>query len=465
MSQSNTESWLRRFAPVLGGRKAAPVPVSRAPAAPFVGALTAADASTRAQPARGLKLPKFRSNASDQVDRRGVDQIGAARLKLRDAYTPAQPITDPWKFAGRTALLTRIIRAIEDQRLHAIIYGARGIGKTSLLHVLSGMALEARYQVSYVTCGATATFSEMFRSAAASVPLRYHADFGPTSARSEEGGTLLDLLPAGDLSPRLASEFCAKINGTRLLIMLDEFNRPSSSGFNHDVAEFIKNLSDRAVRVQVVVAGVAEDLDELLQSNGIVQRNVLAIQIPRMAAGEIAELIRSGEAVGGISFQKQAQDAIGIASAGMPYLASLVCQHAALVSLGDARLDVTVNDVKTAVAEALADIGARLPKGVRERLEARTRGGSLALYAIASFAYLTGQPIPPEGREATVTNKIDGALLRSEILWLQSQDLLRTESGAQGELRCFFKDENDVLFLWLLFAQHRLLGSDIEASV
>ena len=353
-------------------------------------------------------------------------------------------------------MLTKLVRAIEDQRLHAIIYGVRGVGKTSLLHVLAGMAQDARYQVSYVTCGASATFTDMFRAVAASVPLIYHSAYGPTSPEGEKGATLLDLIPAGDISPRLASELCASISGTRLLIVLDEFDRPASSLFNREVAEFIKNLSDRAVRVQLVVAGVAEDLEDLMRSNGIVQRNVVAVQVPRMSTDEVAQLVRSGEDSAGLTFNDDTVDALCFASAGLPYLASMLSQQAALAALAEGRLTVTCSDVAASVAETLSEIHGRLPKRVRTWLEGRVRHGAVELGAIASFAYLSGTGISPEQVQSMFPDRISADRAKTEFAGLLSQGVLvkTPEEGSNESLK--FKDENELLYLWLLTVKERM---------
>ena len=49
---------------------------------------------------------------------------------------PSQPVQDAALFAGRGPLLRRIIRALQDQHLHVVIYGDRGIGKTSILQAI-----------------------------------------------------------------------------------------------------------------------------------------------------------------------------------------------------------------------------------------------------------------------------------------------------------------------------------------
>ena len=108
-------------------------------------------------------------------------------MKLLEAFTPSQPVSYRYRFAGRLDILTSLIGAIEEQRLHVVLYGARGLGKTSILHVLVQAARDARYLVSFVSCGSELSFDEVFRTIAASIPMLYHSTVGPTSLEVERG--------------------------------------------------------------------------------------------------------------------------------------------------------------------------------------------------------------------------------------------------------------------------------------
>lgn len=314
----------------------------------------------RAAPA--ATFPRFQFTAGDQLDPKLADRFAGVRMRLRNAYTPSQPITDRRMFAGRTEVLTTLIRALEDQRLHSVLYGERGIGKTSLLHVLTQAAREARYLVVYVSCGAGSNFDEMFRTVAGNIPLLFHADYGPTNPQSEKGSTLADLLPPEPLSARMASDMLAKVTGTRVLVVLDEFDRCESAAFRRSIAELLKNLSDRSVRVQLVIAGVAANLAELVEHIPSIQRNVFALQVPIMMASEVRHLVKNGADSCGLVFDDAATKFIVNVANGLPYLASLLSHHAGLIAIDDGRLAVTTDDISAAIAEALSELRGRISK-------------------------------------------------------------------------------------------------------
>src|SRR3569832_199972 len=85
-----------------------------------------ATAAPRAPAPKSEPFPRFRANANDHVNPQAIDAQARARMKLLEAFTPSQPVGDRKRFAGRTEILTHLIRAIEEQRLHTVLYGSRG---------------------------------------------------------------------------------------------------------------------------------------------------------------------------------------------------------------------------------------------------------------------------------------------------------------------------------------------------
>ena len=166
------------------------------------------------------------------------------------------------------------------------------------------------------------------RYAIASIPLLFHSGFAPTTAEAEKGSTLADLLPNEPISPRKFGDLCTKLVGTRVLIILDEFDRCESGAFRRDVAELIKNLSDRQGRVQLVLAGVAADLTELVEHIPSIRRNIFALRLPKMSDAEVLQIVANGEREASVTFDTHAGAYVVALASGSPYIASLLCHHA-----------------------------------------------------------------------------------------------------------------------------------------
>jgi hypothetical protein len=395
-------------------------------------------------------FPSFKSSATDEVDLHKSDRFTSARLRLRRAFTPAQPINDRGLFAGRRALIANLIRAIEDERLHTIVYGPRGIGKTSLLHVVAEAAREARYLLSYTSCGAEASFDALFRTVAADIPLMFHESYGPSSAEAERGEVIADLLGPGPISPQRASEICAKVVGTRVLVIVDEFDRCGSQEFRRNVAEFLKNLSDRSVRVQLVIAGVAENLEDLLQAGALLQRNVVALEVPPMSSDEVKDLISIGQDISGLTFTSSAMEMLSSAAQGIPYVASLLAQHSALAALGQGRLDVLNEDVNVAIEGALAQMSGRMPRSAVLQLTSITDESSKGiLRALARLAMLDNGRFAVEDIKAATTTPLEAARLQALVeRMVREGGPITVRDGESG--RYWFPDATIAPYLWLL---------------
>ena len=361
-------------------------------------------------------------------------------MLLRRAFTPALPVSDIRMFSGREQLLLKLIRAVEEQQVHVIVYGDRGVGKTSALHVFGHLAREARYIVRYVSCSETSSFEETMRTIAAAIPLLYHADFEPTSDAAQGERTFADLLADKPISVATMSDLFEKITGTRMILVLDEFDRVESGDFRRSVAQIIKALSDRAVPLQLIIAGVAGNLTELIEQIPSIRRNVVGLPVTAMSRAEIDEILSTGEGVSGLSFRPAARDRIATLAIGSPYLASLLGQQSGFVTVDRGATDVEASDVDKAVEQISSDMEQRLSPRAHafaEQVIARGQDGwiTLARESLTQFGLIRrgerSTPFIDEGKSA-------GILEPTEVL---------DEAGYR------FVDDGLAIHLWL--AAHR----------
>jgi Cdc6-like AAA superfamily ATPase len=321
------------------------------------------DKSTSRQP-----LPRFSASASDDVESTDVDSaIARRKLALRDALGASQPVIDRTSFAGRHDALAQLIAAIEQQRVHVVIYGERGIGKTSLAHVFAETAREARYLVLYGSCGTEAEFSSMFRAFAARIPRLYHSSVLPNSPEAERGDHL-DVMLEEEFGPRQLADVFSEITGTRVIIILDEYDRVLDKSFRRDVAELIKNLSDRAARVQLVLTGVAQNLDELIGYAPSIRRNIVGLPMRPLSKSEVRDVIAIGENAADLRYSPESVSMITAMAGGSPYLVRLLAHQAGLVALTERRSIVDENHGRAAVERVLTDWNASLPRRVQASL-------------------------------------------------------------------------------------------------
>ena len=132
-----------------------------------------------------------------------------------------------------------------------------GSGKTSLMHVLAESLLATpAVSFSYVSCGASSNFDETFRAFAEDVPLLFHrADTalppGRAGTRRNHRRTCFPPAPSRFVLASDDSSSKAQVGTRTASSDVMRFGRAESAEFRLNVAEFLKNLSDRSIRVQL----------------------------------------------------------------------------------------------------------------------------------------------------------------------------------------------------------------------
>ena len=396
--------------------------------------------------AEPVNLPRF-SNLANDSDSSDFGRAADVRRRLSQAFPLARPISSLRQFAGRRALLATAVRAIEERRLHVVLYGDRGMGKTSLLNIIGLLAQDARYHVRYTSCSEGNTFDQVFRAVARDIPLLYYRDADPTSDQVESGKSLADLLDASPLTPSRFSDLLDGVSGTRLLLVLDEFDRADSVDFSRLVAELIKNLSDRSSRAQILIGGVGSNLAELLRHIPSIQRSLLGIPVLKMTEEEIEEVLTIGVAVSRIRFASQAKQILVEASNGSPYLANLFAHQATSRAIDRGQGEISVAAVCDSLGETLSAIYQRidddaLAQFIALKLQLADRKlAKLARHAIDHFNRL--EPEDTEFLVETLGEKMDPR-------WLDGGNFVFVEDGIP-------------LALWLSTIIDRLSAKPSEA--
>jgi hypothetical protein len=97
--------------------------------------------------------------------------ISLRRDSIYNAFSTAMPVTDRHGLAGRNSELEKLVEAIVVQRKHAVIFGTRGSGKTSLARVFGDLADEAGCVALYGSASGDADFDSLFRPFLSELPM------------------------------------------------------------------------------------------------------------------------------------------------------------------------------------------------------------------------------------------------------------------------------------------------------
>ncbi|WP_404337284.1 AAA family ATPase [Sphingomonas sp. MMS12-HWE2-04] len=265
--------------------------------------------------------------------------IAFRRNAVFAAFNTAMPVTDRHGLAGRQRELVRLMDSVVIQRKHALIFGGRGSGKTSLARVFGDLADEAGCVALYGSASAGADVGGLFRPFLAELPMTQgsHATIGADADVQQ-----------------LANLFVANVT-QRTLLIVDEFDRVESPRTRHDVATLLKLLTDMHAPVQVVLVGIAGNVDGLIASHPSLRRHLFAQPVPPIANDELAGLLRLCGQQAGLELDERAVERIVGIALGSPYHARLVGMHAALAADTARRDRVTLADVQQGTADAIEE--------------------------------------------------------------------------------------------------------------
>jgi hypothetical protein len=280
------------------------------------------------------------------------------RMRLvAEAFRPAAPIDRRALFSGRFDEIGELYSVVSQPGQHAVIYGERGVGKTSLAVVVAELLRGSGVLVARATCDSSDDFSTAWRKALSEVTFSHTIQgvgFGAASTETSTPATRL--LGSDPVTPHGVQRALGSIGEqTPIAVIFDEFDRLGTAGGKDRAlfADTIKTLSDRVAPATVVIVGVADDVDELIREHGSVERALVQIRMPRMSRDELAEIATRGIESARMTIAKPSVSRITALSQGLPHYTHLLTQLAAQSALAKRRADIAMRDVEAAVARAI----------------------------------------------------------------------------------------------------------------
>jgi Cdc6-like AAA superfamily ATPase len=258
---------------------------------------------------------------------------------IAEVFKPRTPVTQKNLFAGRIEQLQDLIQTCLQTGQHAVVFGERGVGKTSLVNVTYQVLGE---QVNKPACGPINCDGTMDFSAV------WHKAF--REMHVSNGKTLDDSLPRV-VTPDDIRHVVQNLS--RTVLVFDEIDQIKDKKAPALMAATIKNLSDHAVDTTIVLVGVADSVDALIAEHASVERALLQIPMPRMSNSEIREIVNTGLGRLQMIIEPDAEQRIVVLSQGLPHFTHMLCLHAANSAVYQGRLNITVDDLRKAIKQAL----------------------------------------------------------------------------------------------------------------
>jgi len=275
------------------------------------------------------------------------DLLDMRRRTLYQVFSPSAPVDRREVFAGRSAQLLTLREVVFQRGQHAVIYGERGVGKTSLAKVSREVASADRMFTAHVTCDSTDDFASIWTKVLSEVHI-LNGDGGT--------GTASQLYDGSHITPNdVRVVFRQLTQAAPAVIFVDEFDVVADPAARRSMAETVKILSDQGVDATCVLVGVADNVTDLISEHESTNRNLIQVPMPRMVMDERMEIIQRGIDTAEMTIEEAASLRIALLSQGLPQFVHLLAQRAALVALDSRRTHVSKEDVERAISIALQD--------------------------------------------------------------------------------------------------------------
>ena len=297
------------------------------------------------------------------VKKLSVEDQPSLRFEINQLFTPSTPIRLADMFAGRSEKIDQLIQAVAEPGRHAVLYGERGVGKTSLSQILEHLVPSGRQRVihSRKACTPGDDFDSIWR--------KFFKDIRFTISDEDGDVSVIDLYP-GKITPDdvLREMKFFSVNDIPIFV-IDEFNEIDDDGTTSRLmANTLKTLSDEGVAATIVVVGVGDNVTQLFADHASIERCTEEVLMPRMSRPELGDIIDKRVSQLGMEIEGDARWKIIILSRGLPTYVHRLGKHAALAAVDDLRRTITEQDVD----KSISDILSGSLRSLRDKYEAAT---------------------------------------------------------------------------------------------
>jgi len=273
-------------------------------------------------------------------------------IQARKLFSPSAPINEADLFSGRLEQISRIVNGVAERGRHAVLYGERGVGKTSLgniFHKLTGSIgiMPIRQQVSPED-NYTSLWKKVFRELVFEV--KENVGYGNESTKQHSVAEFYDNITPDDVVRELRR---TNFSNTPVII-LDEFDKIKDVKTKQLMAHTIKALSDSGVDVTVLIIGVADDITTLVEEHQSVSRNIEEIKMPRMNKGELNAILDQRLPKLGIKIEGDARWKIVTLSRGLPEYIHSLGRDSAIRAIKEKKKVITEAHVGSAISELIS---------------------------------------------------------------------------------------------------------------
>lgn len=278
------------------------------------------------------------------------------RTQLATAFNPSGPVSSLDLFAGRVEQIAQVLSAVRQTGQHVVLFGERGVGKTSLaslIHRFWNQAMKGSptlFPIRY-SCLPDDRFGSVW-SGIAELITDEHEKRHVALPSGEAWSQLWEGIKDGDANPHSSRRFLSLLD-KKFIIVIDEFDQITDEATIRDFASTIKSLSDYLVETTLILVGVADTVDDLIEDYASVERALVQVRMPRMSTDELMAIITKGYDRVGLKANPASLETLGRLAQGLPHYAHRFGQEAGYSAIDHDKTTVDNPEVVEAVNKAI----------------------------------------------------------------------------------------------------------------
>lgn len=287
-----------------------------------------------------------------------VEEWDILAAKTSEVFTPSAPIDEKKLFAGRIEQLRQVIDAVNQKGQHAIIFGERGVGKTSLANIITKIFSPTEDRIGIrINADNADNYNTLWRKVFDEIRI-----LGKTKRMGFEASEEYNKVPLSDaliesekeITPGIIRQTLSIISSyAHIVIIIDEFDRLKEGISRTAIADTIKTLSDHSMNVTLILVGVADSVDELIKEHQSIERALKQIQMPRMSNEELKMIVDYGLNFLGMTINEDAKKHITLLSQGLPHYTHLLCLHSVRQAIDAKTKNIALEHVESAISKAI----------------------------------------------------------------------------------------------------------------
>lgn len=331
----------------------------------------------------------------------GLDkEIIIVQSGLRNVFTPHTPINEVKHFCGREKEASKLVSVINSPGQHILVYGDRGVGKTSLSKTTCKIILQKIQKGKFFEkrCDSSDTFESIVLEPLRAVGIEFDVK-ERSESHSRGGGANIGIgIAKADVASRRETKktftqstnasspswVADKIKGLTALFLIDEVDAIHNNEDKKKIAELIKQLSDVNSKFKIIVVGISKTGKELTAGHPSVERCLKEIPLSRMSAEELKMIIINGMKELKLLPAADVIECIVDISAGYPHFTHLIGQKCAENAVLSGNRHIDMECLHTALASAVEESEGALQRMYDGTLRNLTKPSECKLILLAA---------------------------------------------------------------------------------